>query len=58
MKHIKALKYFLLYSALLLSFYAYSASTGWVWLTGTSTEREAGEHGPHHTGGHYRTYHK
>jgi len=59
MKYIKALKYFLLYSLVLLSFYAYSESVGWVWWISTNTERERGEPGTHHSGGsHYRMYHK
>lgn len=57
-EHIKDLKYYLIYSVVVIGFFTYSALVGWEWLGGTATEHTPGEHGTrHHTGGHY-IYHK
>jgi hypothetical protein len=53
-EEIKGLKYFLLYSLVIICFFAYSGLVGWKWFNMTKTEPTRG------TGrnGHVYRYHK
>jgi hypothetical protein len=51
---IKGMKYYLAFSAIVISFYVYSGLTGWKWFNPTKTESER----PVGRSGHIYRYHK
>jgi len=56
-KYLKALKYFIPYTLILLGLYFYSMSTGWMWINATCTDREHGSNGSSHSRGSSGTRH-
>lgn len=55
LKELKALRYYLAFVFLVVSFYVYSGVVGWKWIGATSTETNTTEN---QGGSRYRYFHK
>jgi hypothetical protein len=53
---LKGLRYYILYSLLVVGFFVYSGMTGWKWFNPTKTEPERTP--TSRSGGHVYRYHK
>jgi hypothetical protein len=52
----KGLRYYIIYSLVVVGFFVYSGMTGWMWFNPTSTEPE--RPATSRSGGHVYRYHK